>query len=410
MARSAKVKDIQLSLTDATASYLGYAYQGLYALLILLEAEDGESVSVETADDVVLSGKWETLYQLKQTRDNPRQLNIRDEGLWKTLAIWVEHYRSRPGQYAFITSAPISFGDPLQVLSTDADRTDLLDALVAEAGRVETERATATQRGAKLPHQRRARGVQAFRMLGRSQQADLLRRIHIHSQAGSIDDIPTKVEKHLRPTVLLEIRNKLVERLIEWWDRQVVLALIGKRARQIDKTELQEHLSDLIAQHRSGGLPDDYGLLDPPEEELEWDSTMVDQMRLVNAGESRILRGLEAHWRAIRQRNRWIEDNVSIVSALKEYDAHLVRNWRARHGPMTDDCRDKDAAVKVSMGRLLLDWSHLEAYNTVPPIRSEAPHEYLAQGTYQMLAQEKSVGWHPDFQQLLRAMGRRKAS
>jgi hypothetical protein len=405
-----KAKSDQLALTDASASYLGYAYQGLYALLVLLDAGDDESVAVETRDDVLLSGNRETLHQLKHALKDPRPLTHRDEGWWKTMAIWAEHYRNTPGHYVFVTASPVALGDPLQELASTGSRLELRLSLAKEVARVEADRARATKRGASLPHQRRYRGIAAFRDLGPARQRDLLSRTTLHARAETIGDLPTMVGKRLQAAVLPEIRERVVERLIEWWDRRVLLALMGKRERFIPKAELQEQVAAIISQHRPYSLPDDYGPLEPPKEELDWKGTMVDQMRLVEAGDSRILRGLEAHWRATRQRERWLQEDISISGLLDEFDGRLARAWRDRHAPLKDDCKGRDDAHKVKCGRDLLDWSHLEAFKSVKPLRPEAPHDFLTQGTFQVLAQAKTVGWHPEYLELLRSLKRKRAS
>jgi hypothetical protein len=407
MARSKKAEPTQLPLSDATESYLGYAYQGLFAMLVLMDAADDEAVSIETADDVALSGSLETLHQLKHSRTSTRALSIRDEGWWKTLRVWIEHYRVAPGRYVYVTTAPVLLGDPLEALSTDADRRALRAALVTEASKIEQARSTAQRRGARAPHQRKARGAAAFLTLGTAAQADFLSRITLHARFGTIADLPAKVAARLSSMVLPRVRPLVVERLIEWWDRRVLLGLIGTNDRMVQKAELQYHVATLVAQHRDVALPDDYGLIDPPETELEWVSMIVTQMRLVNAGRSRILRGLEAHWRAAKQRERWLNEDLSVRAQLNDFDVRLVRAWRDRHGPLRDDCVGRDDSFKIEKGRDLLDWSHTQAYIHLPPVRSGAPHDFLTQGTYQMLSQRRKVGWHPDYDSLLQASSKK---
>ncbi|MCC7168725.1 MAG: hypothetical protein IT565_14260 [Rhodospirillales bacterium] len=189
---------------------------------------------------------------------------------------------------------------------------------------------------------------------------------------------------------------------MEWWGRRVILGLSGELSRQIPKTEYLERLSGLISQHSSDALPNDYGEADAPEDRLEWDSPMVDQMVLVGAGRARIARALGAHWRAAQQRERWVAEDISVGAQLQAYDGRLVRAWRDLHAPMCDDCEGKPEGQKIERGRELLDWSHTEAHLRLPPVRPSAPNDFITQGTYQILAADESVGWHPEFKRLLK--------
>jgi hypothetical protein len=186
--------------------------------------------------------------------------------------------------------------------------------------------------------------------------------------------------------------------------------MLERLPRTIQKAELQQQVSSLIADHRSTALPNDFGSVDPPKEELLWQGRLVEQMNLVEAGEARIVRGLEAHWRATRQRARWLEDDISVGSQLAAYDQRLFRAWRDRHGPMKDDCANAPSDQKKSHGRRLLDWSHAEAHREIAPVRPDAPTDFLAQGTLQSLANDGKIGWHPDYVELSQRQRKRRAS
>ena len=63
---------------SAIDAAVGYYYQGVYALLILLQAGDDAEVLLEEADDVVLEGTQKTLHQLKHSLGaDPRPLSVK---------------------------------------------------------------------------------------------------------------------------------------------------------------------------------------------------------------------------------------------------------------------------------------------------------------------------------------------
>ena len=73
---------------SAVDSAVGYHHQGLFALVRLLDAADNSSVSIETDDDVVLHDGINSLHQIKHTQGSVRPLTLKNDGLWRTIAIW----------------------------------------------------------------------------------------------------------------------------------------------------------------------------------------------------------------------------------------------------------------------------------------------------------------------------------
>lgn len=151
------------SAKDATASYVGYIYQGRYALVALLESPNAVAVSVETDDDVVIDGRDVTLAQLKHSLGTPPDLTITNVGFWKTLRIWAERestagpHGAVDSRYCFVTVADVAEGDSLLAAVQGAERTldgdeALVAALTVEAERVMAERGAPRPPGAAAPH------------------------------------------------------------------------------------------------------------------------------------------------------------------------------------------------------------------------------------------------------------------
>ena len=83
---------------SATAPAIGYYYQALYALIVLLDGDDDLIVSVETSDDVVASSKNAySLHQLKYSGKKENKISIKSDGLWSTIRIWSKHLRKNHG-------------------------------------------------------------------------------------------------------------------------------------------------------------------------------------------------------------------------------------------------------------------------------------------------------------------------
>jgi hypothetical protein len=272
-------------------------------------------------------------------------------------------------------------------------------ALTTEAERVVAARTAAKAKRARLPHAERAAACAAFLNLGEAERRTLVERLTVLPRHFRITDVTEKVVARLRNYVTAPQRRAVAERVIEWWDRQVALALMGQRPRRIAKAELTSAIQNRIAEHRDTTLPDDFSFRRPTPAELEPErgGNIERQIELVRGGASRVDRALIARWQARGQRGLWIERDVSVVPDLNDFDERLKSTWAGRHGPMCTDCQGLGEDETAVEGRKLLDWAHHDAPREIPPPRPEWDRPFYAQGMLQQFADELEVGWHPGY-------------
>jgi hypothetical protein len=139
-----------------------------------------------------------------------------------------------------------------------------------------------------------------------------------------------------------------------------------------------------------------------PAPDVETPDMMRRQIELVNGGRNRVARARVAHWRSRNQRDRWMADDITSRNALDLFDRKLVEEWGARHGPMCDDTKGSTDEEKQKHGRDLLDWSHTDAPANLINLGPRVPPPFLIQGTYQDLADRLNIGWHPEYEALLK--------
>lgn len=386
---------------DAVDTTLGFGHQILSALVLLLGAEDDESVSIELSDDVTVhhvsdgtNKAIETRYQISHTlNSSPSGLTLKSVKLWKTLAIWAAEF-SRDQRYLLLTCAPVA--PDLSCLLADSDRTALQQLLLAEAALVISEFEANTHK-----HTDRLPGCRAFSQLSALDQMSLLRRITIIGNSSNITDTDQKLSGFFRNTMGPEKRPLLIARIREYWINRVFKSLTKELPRVIPKAEIQDFIEQMIPAITGTALPDDFGELDPTPD-IETPNMMRRQIELVNGGRSRVARARVAHWRSRNQRDRWMADDITSRNVLDSFDRKLVEHWGARHGPMCDDTKDSNEEEKRKQGRDLLDWSHTGAPASLISLGSRTPPPFLIQGTYQDLADRLDIGWHPEYEVLLK--------
>jgi hypothetical protein len=384
---------------SARDTAVGFYFQGLYGLNVLLDADDLASAIIEGGDDIQLDGPEPKLIQLKHSLGNPPPVNEHNDGFWKAIHNWITHLDEEYSRFLFVTAADVDPASPLTALTTEGShRQPVVIGLADEALRVRDRRQQQQNSRETLSYKKRWPGCKAFLDLPAKDRGRLVERIRLMPSSFPAVRIVDEVQKRLR-TIPLRMRKQVAARLIEWWDWQAASALIGLRERSIQKHEVLEKINDLSQSLGEEALPDDYGHRIPPEGE-GLGNNLTRQIQLVGGGEKRISRATRDRWRARGQRGRWLEERLSNISELKRFDAYLEEAWEDRHEELREDCA---AGRKESEpgGLELLDWTYHTAPNQLPPIRSSWRKPYLVHGSYQQMAEELEVGWHPDYRVLL---------
>jgi hypothetical protein len=290
---------------------------------------------------------------------------------------------------------------PLQALtSLDADRVVLVGAMVEEAQRVVKARTKAKTEKKPLPYADRADGCEAFLALSESERFNLVRRALVQQNSPTIDEIEGRIAAHL--TLLpVDQRPLVAQRLIEWWDRQVVYSFCGKRERMMTRTELQAQIMSIVGDLEEGKFVPEFETAAPPED-YEPNGMLARQIRLVQGKRSDLLKAIREEWRAREQRSRWLNANPAMAATINDYDLVLEEHWSDRHTQMVDECAGQESKKKCESGLKLLRWTHEDAPVAVRPIAEAWTAAYYVRGSYQVLAINLKVGWHPDFADLLK--------
>lgn len=109
-----------------------------------------------------------------------------------------------------------------------------------------------------------------------------------------------------------------------------------------------------------------------------------------------------ARWQARNQREKWLDDDLINGLELKKLDKRLINLWDDYFQTMKFDLDGEEEKVLSDKGLSLLDWSHRKAYQEIIPVREGWRQPYLVQGSYQQLAEDLKVGWHPEFEERLK--------
>jgi len=392
-----------LSVTNHNAvdSYLGFAHQTLSALTLLLDAGDDESVTLELTDDVTVHhpsphtphAPVDTRHQISHTIGaSPAEMTLKSVKLWKTIGIWAAEYDEKE-RYILVTCAPIC--QELKCLADNTNRGPLQTLLEEEARRVVHEHDQKLHK-----HQDREPACKAFLSLNGKVREALLSRIILCAHSPNIALVDGVLDNLLKNLATPEKRHLIIVRLREFWFNRVTKSLSGELPRRITKRELQQQIEEIHNEVTGPGLPDNFGDLKPPVDS-ETPDLMRKQIELVDGGAKRIVRARKVRWQSRNQRQRWMDEKVTFWAQLDKFDQKLIDAWSDRHGPMCDDTVAASESDKRRRGCEILDWTHNDAASTLIQVGTKVAPPFLVQGTYQQLADERRVGWHPDYETLL---------
>ena len=124
----------------------------------------------------------------------------------------------------------------------------------------------------------------------------------------------------------------------------------------------------------------------------------VRQLELIRLGRGRIRLAQECHYRAVAQRSHWIRSRLLDLSELDEFELKLIGEFREKAAVVHEGIDPKSGNDEIRAGQNLYSWSQVDAINfPALYLRPNLQLPYLTRGTFQMLADQLRVGWHPEY-------------
>lgn len=399
------------NIHSAIESDLGYYYQGMYALVILLQSQNDEAkISLETNDDIYVEGEYPTLYQIKHRSKERKSLTIKSVDLWKTLLIWFKETNKVDSKFVLVTCDYLEDDSILLELTKEKrEISEVKEHLLQEAERVVKERREYEEKVEKgeikkqkePPHEKRINACKMILGLKMEELDYILNNAYILHSEFKIDRIEEKISSLVSSIIPKQIRSNIVQRLLEWWNYRCVKSMIRSEYTHIDKCEVQAKMVELITQEKVEKFP----LINvrPNEDEIDKfranNLLMLKQIDLINGEEIRKKKALLNSWKASNQRAAWIKDDLSKAFDLEEYENELIEVWEYRFNMIKSKVDYENN--KVNYGLELYDWIYDSAKDDIDTVDDNLQKKYIVHGTYQILANVLKVGWHGDYKKIL---------
>ncbi|WP_409186011.1 ABC-three component system protein [Amycolatopsis sp. VS8301801F10] len=394
--------DEQMELFEASASAVGYLFQLRKALLHCVEQSSAGldwSVAVEAGDDIeVHEGDGKILYQLKHRTPGTRVTDLAVD-LWKSLRIWAAEWattddgQDRP-TYFLLTTAEAPAGSAAYHLRPPGPNSPRDVAKALELLDQARDRSTSKANRA---------AYQAWDALPADQRLGLIGRVRVLDEAPDIDETTQQLLRLAALAVGREFAKPFLERLDGWFFQKVVAQLRNRSAGPVTGLEFDQMFSDRRDSFRPDNLPIDDDVEEMVDDGVDrGDRTFVRQLHLMGIGDNRVRRAVSDYLRAFTQRSRWVNDNLLRPGELGRYERRLVEEWSTRFDVICDELGEEAAEEdKVRKAKAIYRWVEQEARFRIRPGCDEP---FVTKGSYQILADDLRVGWHPDFEARLMAL------
>ena len=389
-----------VSTFGAGASMVGYLYQVRIALLWAIRRSrvSDFTVSIETLDDVSfeVGGEPASVLQAKHSLNAAATLTDLSPELWKTLRVWMVGLASGevpPDTARFlIATAEAPEGSACAALEIDGHARDITEA----ARRLKHAATTSSNSELKT-------AFDAYLALDETEREQLLSRIYVVPAQPDAAAILDQLQSELYH-VSLHHQDLSVQMLEGWWFKRVLHELVHPDG-GIPRAEIDAQISEVQESLKPDSLPIDEELdelmvaLDQlPEFSIR---PFYKQVELVGGSQLRIRNAITSYLQAFRQRSAWTRHDLLFDADLQKYDKRLYAEWELQYAQVCDELGPQASEEAMAQaGRAILKW----AEDAHLPIRSGVNVPWVCRGSLHMLAEDRRLGWHPDFEARLKAI------
>ncbi len=373
----------------APGPYLGFALQPVRLCFHLLTCPMAAKVSLEYLDDVAIHHPDGNL-TLEQTKSALKQNPISDwsDELWKTFANWLDGIADGqldPHKAHFqLYVTPPREGNWAQALS-DAESVAEIEKIVAS---IRTAHAklkkpkgceSNLQSFLNAPAQRRIGLITNFQLLA--------------DDTDPIDPLRNLIKTSVAPELVDDLCHAAIGMAKEQVDR---LIRSGKPT-LVEGDAFKALFRSFVRRINIPGLLTSFTQV-PQEADvaalLAARPTFIRQLEIIDAAEQDRVRAVSDFLRASADKSAWAEKGLIFEESLTEWDDHLV----GRHGLISGEIEDLhcDKSAKLRGRMLYRGCAQLHA-----PLEGRAVPGHFVHGSFNGLANDLRIGWHPDYQSLL---------
>ena len=376
----------------------GYSLQPIRLLSLALDAAEGATLSLEVFEDVgTVTEAGDTLASQTKSALETNPVSDKAIDLWKTFSNWKTAIGS--GQINLATTkfeiylAKRRTGKLVQIFH-DAQTEEAANAALGHARDLLWGAAPGYPKKEKLS-EGLAPYVNHILEAPTDVAVGIIQRFSLSVAAKDpLRDLRPKVDKKwVRP----ESVDAVIQHAHGWIkERMDGLILAGKPAAlNVDEfnDEMRSFLPRVDFQHILAAIA---GRLELTEDTLAAEQlrTYVQQLQLIEGSDEDVFEAINHFLRAAAERSAWSKQGLVHEKSFDEYEEALISAWKNKRSLHNITHKDHSA---IDRGKLLLADCGLHHQK----LQGLEPPPFFTPGSFHALAEDQTVGWHPEYKKLL---------
>jgi hypothetical protein len=373
-----------------------YTLQVNHMLYELIDAGEGDVISIEALDDIALhkiDGSIE-VQQVKSVLSKNNPVSDRARDFWKTFYNWLIAVKT--GEL-FLPKTKFK-------LFVTADRTDYIVEKFNSANTLEQAKQALNEAKVlifgsdnqnNIPHSYKEYVNFIF---DSSNEEDISMIIvnfkYQHGNESYFEDLFNKFKKQLIPE---EFLDNIFIYCLGWIDKIVSQQLEENKPAYINQKEYRKELLACLRKYNQVAVLQAFSSK-PTEVEVENEikklSVYLQQLDFIDSDYSEKIEAVNDYLMSSVDRTMWAQKGLVHYSSFDEYERVLIRTWRHEDKIGKIINCDKEDQIK---GRLL----YLNCIEKQIPLQGLQVPVHFTSGSFHTISNKKQIGWHPDYERLL---------
>ncbi len=381
---------------NAPGQLYGFSVQITRSVAHLLQAKEGESVSVEHLDDVATESADTSLLEQDKSGLAHNPVADRSVELWKTLRNWVRAIRSgalRTSTKFVLYVAQDHHGDVIDNIHRVTTRADA-DTVVQALRKQFWGTAPKFTKRATLPS---ALAEHVNDVLNATDDvlAHLFANLTLENGSGSPND---DLHRYIAAKAISDDKREQVLTHLLGWTKKTIDKLIEKKQPAVIPWE--DFHKQLVGAAKKFDRSEALLTSTPAavsQADLEMElraRTYVRQLEAVKADEDSVVRAVNDFLRSAVDRTRWSEQGDVLEGSFGEFEDQLERAWDSQRKRLNIEQR---SAVEEDRGQLL----YANCSGLQVRLQGMDVPSHFVPGSFHTLADSLRVGWHPRYREVL---------
>lgn len=382
--------------TEVPGQFFGYSLQWPRAYLNLLKIPSDAAVSVEEFSDVsiIFSDGSKTAEEDKSSISGQNPVSDASTNLWKSFYNWVKKINdgvldvNRDNFVLYANYEPVEKTIVNKIKNVDDKNVGQLINEIKE----------------KLKSVKSEDVKKYVNFIFSDDNIEITRKLFVKFEFvcnKKADDVYDEIKKELKRQLCNDdedLINYIIEQSVGWLKEKIMKSFANKECSFIFRKEYEKYIKPYVKKIIDSSIKD-YSLSKILTEENKQNTlnerpVFVKQLEFIELENYEILSAIEDYYKADLNRLKWRENEIVTIEDLENFDKDLKKYYSYEKQKIDLLYSSFSNEKKGSLLYLNCQDKDIKLAQQTPPART-------VQGTYQVLSNNKEIGWHPNWKEKL---------